>query len=272
MTSPIFERVALLGIGLIGSSIAHAIRRGKIAQHIAIYTRSKETLDRSHELCLGDSYHTSAESAVTNADLVIFCVPLGANTPLIHECRSALAEGTIITDVGSCKRSVINDITPHLPDKVAFVPAHPVAGTENSGPDAGFAELFDGHWCILTPEECTDRKAVDKVVDFWKQIGSNVEIMDADHHDQVLAITSHLPHLIAYTIVETATDLESDLKKEVIIKIDQNYFRPNEVQYLRGDARKAFRVLKFKPKYSFKNLVKDMIESDLIEAKKNFEF
>ena len=216
MTSPIFERVALLGIGLIGSSISHAIRRGNIARHIAIYTRSKETLDRSRELCLGDSYHTSPESAVTSADLVIFCVPLGANTPLIRECSSALAEGAIITDVGSCKRSVINDIAPHLPDKVAFVPAHPVAGTERSGPDAGFAELFDGHWCILTPEEGTDPKAVDKVADFWEQIGSDVEIMDADHHDQVLAITSHLPHLIAYTIVETATDLEIDLKKEVI--------------------------------------------------------
>ena len=216
MTAPLFDRVSLLGIGLIGSSIALSIRRGALARHIAIYTRRQETLDRARELNLGDSYHADVVDAVTNADLVIFCVPLGANAALIKDCAPALSKGAILSDVGSCKRSVINDFAPHIPDDTVFVPAHPVAGTENSGPEAGFAELFDGRWCILTPENGVDEAAVDKIADLWRRIGSNVEIMDADHHDQVLAITSHLPHLIAYTIVETAVDLENDLKKEVV--------------------------------------------------------
>ena len=216
MTAPLFERVCLLGIGLIGSSISLAMRRGKLTRHIAIYTRQRETLDHAINLNLGDSYHTDVKEAVTNADLVIFCVPLGANAALIKNCAPSLAKGAIISDVGSCKRSVINDLAPHIPDSTFFVPAHPVAGTENSGPDAGFSELFDGRWCILTPENGTDETAVNKIADFWRRLGSNVEIMDADHHDQVLAITSHLPHLIAYTIVETAADLENELKKEVI--------------------------------------------------------
>mgnify|MGYP001171739284 CR=1 FL=1 len=216
MTAPLFERIALLGIGLIGSSLALAINRKDLAGHIAIYTRRKETLKRATELELGDSYHSEVADAVTGADLAIFCAPLGANTALAQACAPALAKGAIVSDVGSCKRSVIDDVAPHLPNHVSLVPAHPVAGTEHSGPDAGFAELFDGRWCILTPETGTDQTAVDKVSNLWQQVGSNVEIMDADHHDQVLAITSHLPHLIAYSIVETATDLENDLQKEVV--------------------------------------------------------
>ena len=153
---------------------------------------------------------------MAGADLVIFCAPLGANTALAQASAAALAEGAIVSDVGSCKRSVIDHVAPHLPDHAALVPAHPVAGTEHSGPDAGFAELFDGRWCILTPEAGTDQTAIDKVSALWQKVGSNVEIMDADHHDQVLAITSHLPHLIAYTIVDTATNLENDLQKEVV--------------------------------------------------------
>lgn len=216
MTELLFDRVALLGIGLIGSSLALAIKRCSLANHIAIYTRSQKTLNRAAKLELGDSYHSEVAKAVKGADLVIFCAPLGANTALAKASAPALAEGAIVSDVGSCKRSVIDDITPHLPDHAVLVPAHPVAGTEHSGPDAGFAELFDSRWCILTPEAGTDQTAVNKISQFWQQIGSNVEIMDADHHDQVLAITSHLPHLIAYTIVETATDLENDLQKEVV--------------------------------------------------------
>ena len=216
MTAPLFDRIALLGIGLIGSSLALAINRKDLASHVAIYTRRKETLKRAAELELGDSYHSEVANAVTGADLTIFCAPLGANTALAQACAPALAKGSIVSDVGSCKRSVIDDIAPHLPNHVSLVPAHPVAGTEHSGPDAGFAELFDGRWCILTPETDTERTAVNKVSKLWQQVGSNVEIMDADHHDQVLAITSHLPHLIAYTIVGTATDLEKDLQKEVV--------------------------------------------------------
>ena len=216
MTKPLFERVSLLGIGLIGSSIALSLRRGNLAGHIAIYTRRQETLDQAAKLSLGDSYHTDVADAVTDADLVIFCVPVGANAALVKKCAPALAKGAIVSDVGSCKRSVINDLAPHLPDYTILIPAHPVAGTENSGPSAGFAELFDGRWCILTPETGADQSAVKKIATLWGRIGSNVEIMDADHHDQVLAITSHLPHLIAYTIVETAVDLENEQKKEVI--------------------------------------------------------
>ncbi len=216
MTTPLFDRIALLGIGLIGSSLALAIKRSSLADHIAIYTRQPETLARAAELKLGDSYHSEVADAVAGANLVIFCAPLGANTALAQAAAPALAEGAIVSDVGSCKRSVIDDVAPHLPHHAVLVPAHPVAGTEHSGPDAGFAELFDGRWCILTPETGIDQTAVEKVSDLWQQVGSNVEIMDADHHDQVLAITSHLPHLIAYTIVETATDLENDLQKEVV--------------------------------------------------------
>jgi len=215
-SAPVFQRIALLGIGLIGSSLAHAIRQQGLAAHVAIYTRSAETLDRARELSLGDSYHDAAAGAAADADLVIFCAPLGANTALARAVAPVLKAGAIVSDVGSCKASVIRDVAPELPDHAVLVPAHPVAGTENSGPDAGFAELFDGRWCILTPEEGTNADAVEKVADFWRQLGSNVETMDAEHHDQVLAITSHLPHLIAYTIVETATDLESDLQKEVV--------------------------------------------------------
>ncbi len=216
MTAPLFERVSLLGIGLIGSSIALSMRRGALARHIAVYSRRQETLDRARNLNLGDSYHINPKNAVANADLVVFCVPVGANQALIKNCASGLAKGAIVSDVGSCKSSVINAIAPHLPEHTVLVPAHPVAGTESSGPDAGFAELFDGRWCILTPEAGSNEAAVNKVAELWRQIGSNVEIMDADHHDQVLAITSHLPHLIAYTIVKTAADLETDLQKEVV--------------------------------------------------------
>jgi len=211
-----FQRIALLGIGLIGSSLARAIRRGNLADHVAVYTRSAETLETARNLELGDSYHDDPADAAQDAELIIFCAPLGANAALAQAIAPALAPGAIVSDVGSCKTSVIRDVTPHLPDHAVLVPAHPVAGTENSGPTAGFAELFDGRWCILTPEDGTDEGAVEKIAEFWRQAGSHVEIMDAEHHDRVLAITSHLPHLIAYTIVETATDLENDLQKEVV--------------------------------------------------------
>lgn len=216
MADPLFQRIALLGIGLIGSSLAHAIRRANLAGHVAIYTRSAETLSKAEELGLGDSYHERPADAAADADLVIFCAPLGANASLAEAIGGSLKSGACITDVGSCKASVIRDIAPHLPYGVSLVPAHPVAGTEHSGPEAGFAELFDGRWCILTPAPETDVDAVEKVTEFWRRTGSDVEIMDAEHHDRVLAITSHLPHLIAYTIVDTASELERDLRKEVV--------------------------------------------------------
>ncbi len=211
-----FSRVALIGIGLIGSSIARGIKKHKLSHEVAISTRRRTTLNTARKLGLGSSYHLKAAQAVKNADLVILCAPLGANKALAQEIAPHLKPGAIVSDVGSCKESVIKDVGPHLPEGVHLVPAHPIAGTEHSGPEAGFAALFEDRWCVLTPADGIDAKAVKAVEGFWRKLGSRVEIMDAAHHDQVLAITSHLPHLISYTIVDTATDLERDLQKEVV--------------------------------------------------------
>ena len=214
--SALFDRVALIGIGLIGSSLARVMRRDHLAGHIVVCTRSAETLDKAEALNLGDSYTRDAAEAATGADLVIICTPLGAYPKVAEAIGPVLAPGAIVTDVGSTKQSVIDDVGPHLAEGVHLVPGHPVAGTEHSGPEAGFDSLFEGRWCILTPPEGCDAKALEKVSELWQRAGSNVEVMDPKHHDLVLAITSHLPHLIAYTIVDTATYLEDDLQKEVI--------------------------------------------------------
>jgi cyclohexadieny/prephenate dehydrogenase len=211
-----FEKIALIGIGLIGSSLARVIRREKLAGHIAVATRSSDTLEQAHHLALGDSYTTSNAEAVRGADLVIVSVPVGASAGVARDIAGDLKEGAIVTDVGSTKGSVIEQMRPHLPRHVHFIPGHPIAGTEHSGPEAGFAELFDGRWCVLTPPPGADRAAVDRLAAFWEACGSHVEIMDADHHDLVLAITSHVPHLIAYNIVNTARHLERVTDTEVI--------------------------------------------------------
>jgi cyclohexadieny/prephenate dehydrogenase len=216
MSAPIFERLALIGIGLIGSSIAIAARKAGLAGHIAISTRSARTLKRAHELHLGDSYHADPAEAARGADCVILCVPVGVCGEIAKVIAGALKPGAIVSDVGSVKASVIAQMQPHLPKGVHFVPAHPVAGTEYSGPDAGFAELFENRWCILTPRPETDPAAVEALHDFWRRMGSNVEVMGAEHHDLVLAITSHVPHLIAYNIVGTAADLETVTQSEVM--------------------------------------------------------
>ena len=216
MAEPLFDRIALVGIGLIGSSLARVIRREGLARHIAISTRSAETLKRAEELTLGDSYSTSAAEAVSGADLVIVSVPVGASGAVAAEIAGALKPGAILTDVGSTKSSVIVQMQPHVPAGVHFIPGHPIAGTERSGPDAGFAELFEGRWCILTPVPGTDEAAVARLADFWQRCGSRIDTMDPAHHDMVLAIVSHLPHIIAYNIVGTADDLEAVTKSEVI--------------------------------------------------------
>lgn len=216
MSEPLFEKIALVGIGLIGSSLAHVIRREKLTKHVAISTRSAETLKRAEELGLGDSYHTKAGSCVYDADLIIMSVPVGASGKVADEISANLKPGAILTDAGSTKGSVVRDVRPFVPEGVHFIPGHPVAGTEQSGPDAGFASLFEGRWCILTPLEGADPEAVAKLTSFWQACGSTVDTMDADHHDMVLAIVSHLPHIIAYNIVGTADDLESVTKSEVI--------------------------------------------------------
>jgi len=213
---PLFQRAALIGIGLIGSSLARAMRRGRLVAHIAGSDRSARVRDAAHDLGFLDSVHADPIDAVAGADLVVLCTPVGALAELGAAIGPHLAPGAVLSDVGSVKQAVIRDLGPHVPEGVHFVPAHPVAGTEHSGPEAGFAELFDGRWCILTPPPGTDPEAVAKVAALWRGCGSQIEEMDAAHHDAVLAITSHLPHLIAYTIVGTATDLEEATQREVI--------------------------------------------------------
>ena len=216
MAKAMFGRVALIGLGLIGSSLSHVMRREKLAAHIAGHAKSGETRATAQRLGLVDSVHDTPAGAVDNADLVMLCVPLGAYVAIAQAIRGQLKPGAILTDVGSVKGSVLRDVSAHVPDGVHFVPGHPIAGTEQSGPESGFAELFSGRWCILTPGAGCDPAAVERLERFWKACGSQVEIMDADHHDLVLAITSHLPHLIAYNIVGTAADLEEVTKSEVI--------------------------------------------------------
>lgn len=214
-SSPLFDRVALIGIGLIGSSLARAIKKHGLAGHVAISTRSQSTLDKAEELDLGDRYTTDTVEAVRDADLVVLCVPMGAYGAVSEAMGPHLKAGAIVSDVGSTKKSVITDVKPHLPAGTHLVPAHPVAGTADSGPEAGYDSLFEKHWCILTPEDGVETEATARVRDLWEKCGMNVEVMDAGHHDHVLAITSHLPQLISYTIVGTVTDLQDDLKKEV---------------------------------------------------------
>jgi cyclohexadieny/prephenate dehydrogenase len=216
MSAPHFERVALIGIGLINSSLAHVLRRDKLAGEIVACARRQETLDIAAKLGLCDRTTLDPATAVGGADLVVLGTPLSAYAGIAQAIAGALKPGAIVTDVGSVKQAVIRDIKPHMPSGVHFVAGHPVAGTEHSGPASGFAELFHDRWCILTPLADTDPGALARVTALWQAAGMKVLTMDAEHHDLVLAITSHLPHLIAYTIVGTATDLEDTLKSEVI--------------------------------------------------------
>ena len=211
-----FEKVCIVGLGLIGGSIGLAIKRSNISNQITGYARSNSTLERAIELGLVDSVKDNLKDAVNNSDLVILATPLSTFRELVEEMSPFLKKGCIITDTGSAKLTVIEDLKDILPNGVEFVPGHPIAGTEESGPDAGFAELFDNRWCILTPTEDNSSNAVDLVKDFWESIGSKVEIMDPMHHDKVLAITSHIPHLIAFNIVGTANNLANVTEKEVV--------------------------------------------------------
>jgi cyclohexadieny/prephenate dehydrogenase len=215
-SKPMFGKVALLGIGLIGSSMAHAMRRAGLASHIAGCTHRQETLDKAAAVGFADSLHLSPAEAVRDADLVVLATPVGSFGAVAEEIAPAIKPGAILSDVGSVKTAVLRDVGPHVPKGVHFIPAHPIAGTEQSGPEAGFAELFDGRWCVLTPPPEADPQAVEILREFWQRCGSQVEVMDAKHHDLVLAITSHVPHLIAYNIVGTADDLETVTQGEVI--------------------------------------------------------
>jgi len=216
MSQPIFDTVALIGIGLIGSSISHAARRRGLCRRLVGHAKSQATRDTALRLGLVEKAYAKAAECVEDADLVILCAPVGACARLAEEIGPRLKRGATLSDVGSVKGSIVRDVGPLVPDGVHFVPGHPIAGTEHSGPESGFAELYDNRWCILTPPEGTDPAAVERLKAFWQGLGSNVEVMDADHHDLVLAITSHVPHLIAFNIVNTAAHLERVTDSEVI--------------------------------------------------------
>lgn len=216
MTAPLFDKIALIGIGLIGGSIALEARKRGLARRVVAATRSAETAALATKLGLADACGTDLAAACKDADLVIVCTPVGACGLAAKTITPALKPGCIVSDVGSVKQTVIADMAPHIPAGVHFVPAHPVAGTENSGPEAAIYDLFEGRWCILTPLPDNDKAAVDKLEAFWKALGSQVDRVDPAHHDRILAITSHLPHLIAYTIVGTADDLGGHLNTEVL--------------------------------------------------------
>jgi cyclohexadieny/prephenate dehydrogenase len=224
MTKPMFEKVALIGIGLIGSSISHAMRRAGLAGSIAACARTGATRAAARRLKLADEVLEHASDTVRGAGLVVLCTPVGTFGALAAEIAPHLKPGAILSDAGSVKTAVVRDVSPHVPEGVHFIPGHPIAGTEFSGPESGFAELFDGRWTILTPLPGADERAVEKLKAFWEALGSQVEIMDPAHHDLVLAVTSHVPHLIAYNIVGTVHDLERVTEKEVI-KFSASGFR-----------------------------------------------
>ncbi len=211
-----YEKITIIGAGLIGSSLSLAIKAAALESFVTLSDSSKETLEQAEKLALADTYIADVTMAVADADLVILCVPVGAMSAVASEISACLKIGATISDVGSVKEVVLTGVGEKLPDTVHFIPGHPVAGTEKSGPEAGFATLFKDRWCILTPDEGCDQGALDKLVGFWQSLGSKTEVMDARHHDMVLAITSHVPHLIAYNIVGTASDLERVTRSEVI--------------------------------------------------------
>jgi cyclohexadieny/prephenate dehydrogenase len=211
-----FEKIALIGLGLLGSSLSHASRRSGLSKSISGYARSVETRATAVEIGIVDTVHDTAAAAVVDADLVILCSPVGTYAELAKDIAPHLKAGCILSDVGSVKGAVVRDVAPHLPLNVHFIPGHPIAGTEQSGPRAGFATLFDNRWCILTPPPHANVEAVAKLRRYWEALGSMVDEMTPEHHDLVLAITSHLPHLIAYNTVATASDLEEVTKSEVI--------------------------------------------------------
>jgi cyclohexadieny/prephenate dehydrogenase len=223
-TAPPFKKIALIGFGLIGGSIARAARQQGLVEEIVTTARSAQTRARVSQLGIVDAVVETNAAAADGADLVILCIPVGACGDVAKEIAPALKPGAIVSDVGSVKGAVVRDMAPHLPPGVHFIPAHPVAGTENSGPDSGFAELFINRWCILTPPANADAGAVERLAGFWRALGANVEVMNAEHHDLVLAVTSHLPHLIAYTIVGTADELE-DVTRSEVLKFSAGGFR-----------------------------------------------
>jgi cyclohexadieny/prephenate dehydrogenase len=217
MSEPLFRRLVLIGIGHIGSSLARASRERKdIASELVAYDNSPSVRERVAALDLADRIAPDLASAVAGADGVILCTPVGTFAAIAQEIAPHLAPGAILSDVGSTKQSVLRDVGPLVPAGVHFVPAHPLAGTEHSGPDSGFASLFEGRWCLLTPPPGTDAGAVARITELWRRMGAMVEALEPSHHDRVLAIVSHLPHLIAFTICGTADDLADESRRQVL--------------------------------------------------------
>ena len=212
----VYDRVALIGLGLIASSMFHAMKRAGLAGEVVGYAKTRETRDVARDIGLCDRICETATEAVEDADLTVLCVPVGAMGKVAAEIGPALKRGSTLSDVGSVKQSVIEEVYPHLPDGVHFVPAHPLAGTEHSGPRSGFAELFQGRYTLIVPRENCDREAVERIKELWRGIGATTEEMDAAHHDLTLAVTSHAPHLIAYTMVGVADDIRRLTSNEVI--------------------------------------------------------
>lgn len=236
----LFERIAIIGIGLIGSSVAQAVRANGLVGHVACHDADADVRSRADKLAIADSMHADIADAVTGADLVVVATPVGACGAVAAAMRDHLRAGAIVTDVGSVKGSVLKAMAPHIPDGVHLVPGHPVAGTEHSGPEAGFAELFQNRFSILTPPADADADAVARLEALWHGMGADVEVMDAEHHDRVLAITSHLPHLIAYTIVATAADLETELEAQS--RDDEVVTTREVIKYSAGGFRDFTRI------------------------------
>ncbi|MDA7551632.1 prephenate/arogenate dehydrogenase family protein [Rhodobacteraceae bacterium] len=214
--SQVYDRVALIGLGLIASSMFWAIKRAGLAGEVTGYARSQETRDTARRIGLCDRVCDSAREAVEGADLVVLCVPVGVMGDVAADLAPALKPGATVSDVGSVKRAVIDAVAPHIPETVHFIPAHPLAGTEHSGPESGFESLFDNRWCLLVSDNGADEQAIAALQQLWQGMGAKVERMDPDHHDLVLSVTSHAPHLIAYTMVGVADDLSRVTDSEVI--------------------------------------------------------
>ena len=210
-----YDRIALIGLGLIASSMFWAMKRASMKVHVTGYSRSSQTRETARKIGLCDTISDELENVVVDADLVVLCVPIGAMGDIMEKIGPLLKSGCTVTDVGSVKCSVIEAVKPHVPDNVHFVPAHPLAGTEHSGPDSGFASLFDNRWCLITPNGA-DNIAVKSLENYWQALGANVDQLDPEHHDLVLAVTSHAPHLIAYTMVGVADDMKRVTNSEVI--------------------------------------------------------
>ena len=210
-----YDRIALIGLGLIASSMFWAMKRASMKVHVTGYSRSSQTRETARKIGLCDTISDELENVVVDADLVVLCVPIGAMGDIMEKIGPLLKSGCTVTDVGSVKCSVIEAVKPHVPDNVHFVPAHPLAGTEHSGPDSGFASLFDNRWCLITPNGA-DNIAVKRLENYWQALGANVDQLDPEHHDLVLAVTSHAPHLIAYTMVGVADDMKRVTNSEVI--------------------------------------------------------